>query len=195
MRVVEPYDRARIIRPRTGSFRNLPGVGVSAPGRNCVVSFVRARCSILVQGTLGTLVVEHAVWMHAEGVRSVVLEDHPDGVTDFRSQNGTENAGVFPFGSARLELGEGRIGVFAVESLAVDGADAMRPSFSKYFGVPLELHAHHFVDASGGIVPLDFVSGDVVGANFRRGIRLSCLSHTLNGKRYYRKHQHNGQTS
>jgi hypothetical protein len=94
----------------------------------------------------------------------------------------------------RLELGEGRVHVFAVEGLAIYGADAMRPSFGKYFGVPLELHAHHFVDAAGGVVPLDLVGRDVVGADLRRGIRLSCLGQTFGWKRYYHKHQDNGQT-
>jgi hypothetical protein len=57
------------------------------------------------------------------------------------------------------------LGVFAIESFAIDGANAMRPSFSEYFGVPLELHAHHFVNATGSAVPFDFVGGDIVGAN------------------------------
>src|ERR1700690_436271 len=110
--------------------------------------------------------------MHAVGMRRVVLEDDTDRVAAFGAQNGTENASVFPLGSARLELGEGRIGVFAIKSFAIDGADAMWPSLGKYFGVPLELHAHHFVDAAGGVVPLDFVGRDIVGADLRLRGRL-----------------------
>jgi len=48
---------------------------------------------------------------------ALFLEDDTDRVADFGAQNGTENTGVFPLGSAGLELGERRIGVFAVESL------------------------------------------------------------------------------
>jgi hypothetical protein len=42
----------------------------------------------------------------------------------------------------------------------------MWPSFGEDAGVSLELHAHHFVDASRGVVPFDFVGGDIVGANY-----------------------------
>src|ERR1035441_7024058 len=110
--------------------------------------------------------------VHAERMRGVVLEDNTDRVVDFGAQNGTENAGVFPFGSARLELGEGRVGVFAVENLAVDGADAMRPSFGEDFRISLELLPIHFVEAAGSVVPLELVGGDVVGANSRTRSRL-----------------------
>ena len=79
---------------------------------------------------------------------------------------------MFPFGSARLEPGEGRVRVFAVESFAIDGADAMRPSLGEDFGISLELHAHHFVEAAGSVVPLELVGGDVVGANSRTRSRL-----------------------
>jgi len=45
--------------------------------------------------------------MHAVGVRSVVLEDHLDGVTDFCVQDGADEAEVGVLGRARLESGKG----------------------------------------------------------------------------------------
>ena len=60
------------------------------------------------------------------------------------------------------------IGIFALDCFAIDGADTMRAAFGEEGRVAIEFHAHHFIYAAGRIVPVDFVSGDVVDADARR---------------------------
>src|ERR1700689_4252783 len=104
--------------------------------------------------------------MHAVGVRGVVFEDDFNCVADFSVQDGAEDALIRVFGRARLDLGEGGVGVLVVDSFFVDAADVVGAGFNEAFGDVVERHAHGFVAAGGSVVPLDFVGGDVVGAGF-----------------------------
>jgi len=64
-------------------------------------------------------------------------------------------------------------GIFTVESLAIDSTDAVRSAFGEDLRVTVEFHAHHFVDAAGSVVPVDFVGGNVVSADLPGGRSLS----------------------
>ena len=64
-------------------------------------------------------------------------------------------------------MGEGFVGIFAIQRFAIDTPNAMRAALDKDFRVAIKLHAHHFVDAAGGIVPVHLVRGNVIRANFR----------------------------
>ena len=137
-------------RARARALRHLPGVDVGLSRRDVVVGLVVAGGAVVVAGALGILVIEDAVRMHAGGMGGVVLEDHADGVAHFGAQDRPENSGMLPLRRARLQLGEGLVGVFAIDGLAIDGADAMRTLFGEDFGIALELHAHHLVHAVRG---------------------------------------------
>src|SRR5580704_8100073 len=95
----------------------------------------------------------------------VVLEDHADGVPYFGAQDGPENSGMLPLWRARFQSRERIVGVFTVDGFTIDGSDAMRTLFDIDVGITRELHAHHFVDAAGSVVPFHLVGGDVVGAD------------------------------
>src|SRR5271169_2311609 len=103
--------------------------------------------------------------MHAVRFGSVVPEGDTDGFPDFSPQHGSENSQVLPLRSAGLEFGEGSVGVLAINRFSVNLADTVRTGLHESRPVAGEFHAHHFVDAVGSIVPLDFVGSHVVGAN------------------------------
>src|ERR1700722_5670242 len=104
--------------------------------------------------------------MHAVGVGGVVFEDDLDGVADFVVKDGAEDAEVLVFGRARLDCGEGGVGVLVVDGFFVDAADVVGAGFNEAFGDVVEGHAHGFIAAGGSVVPLDLVGGNVVGAGF-----------------------------
>ena len=103
--------------------------------------------------------------MHGEGMGGIVLEHDPDGVAHFRAQHRAEHPEMLPLRWARFQRGEGLVGVFAVEGLAVGPADAMRSALSEDFGVAHKRHAHHLIDAEWSVVPVHLVGSDVVGVN------------------------------
>src|SRR3984957_4881501 len=111
--------------------------------------------------------------MHAVGVGGVVFEDDLDGVADFVVKDGAEDAEVLVFGRARLDCGEGGVGVLVVDGFFVDAADVVGAGFNEAFGDVVEGHAHGFIAAGGSVVPLDLVGGNVVGAGFA-GVRGGC---------------------
>src|ERR1700722_15624856 len=115
--------------------------------------------------------------MHAIGVRGIVLEDHANGVADLGPQNRTENSGGLPLCRTRFKASKGFVRIFAIQRLAIDTANAMRAALDKDFRVAIKLHAHHFVDAAGGVVPFDLVRSYVVGADLRwRDLLWGCRS-------------------
>src|SRR5664279_1684786 len=59
---------------------DLPNIGMSRAGRHATVSFVRSAGAVVVVRALGILLIQHAVRMHAVGMRAVVLEDNLDRV-------------------------------------------------------------------------------------------------------------------
>src|ERR1700722_2383871 len=115
--------------------------------------------------------------MHAVGVRGIVLEDHANGITDLGPQNRTDNSGGLPLCRPWFKAAKGLVGIFAVQRLAIDTPNAMRAALDKDFRVAIKLHAHHFVDAAGGVVPFDPVPSYVGGAGLRwRGLFWGCRS-------------------
>src|SRR5450432_3494775 len=111
--------------------------------------------------------------MHAVALGAVVLEENLDGVADFGVEGGAEHTEVFPLGGARFELGERGVGVFAIDGLAIDVSDLVLVGFEIHFGIFVGGHAHHVVFTHGGVVPVDFIDGDKVGASFALGAGLS----------------------
>src|SRR5581483_3236681 len=105
--------------------------------------------------------------MHAVRVRGIVLEDYANRIADLGPQNRTENSGGLPLHRPWFKVGKGFVGIFAILRLAIDTPNAMRAALNKDFRVAVKLHAHHFVDTAGGIVPVHLVGGNVIRANFR----------------------------
>lgn len=103
--------------------------------------------------------------MHGERMGCVVFEYHPNGVTYLGAQHGTQHAAMLPLWSRGFELGERIVCVFAVDRLAIDAPDAMRPGLGEEPGVSRKGHAHHPVDTQWSVIPLHFVAGDVVSVH------------------------------
>ncbi len=104
--------------------------------------------------------------MHAVALRPIVLEEDLDGISDFCVQRRAKQSEVLPLGRALFESGERAVGVFVINGLVIDVADLVLARFEIHFRVLVGRHAHHLVHAHGGVVPVDFIDGDVVSAGF-----------------------------
>ena len=71
---------------------------------------------------------------------------------------------MFPLGRTLLKRAESAIGVFAIHGFAIDPADLVLVGFDIHLCRLVERHAHHLVQAHGGIVPVNFIYRDVIGA-------------------------------
>src|SRR5689334_19154476 len=106
MGVIEPDDRAGIIRSWTGAFWDFPYVSMSLARRHGVVFLLSSGCSVVVGRAFGVFVIEHSVGMHAVGSLGVVLENDLDRVANFGAENWTKNSCALPFGRPWSQLGE-----------------------------------------------------------------------------------------
>jgi hypothetical protein len=75
---------------------------------------------------------------------SVVLEDDVESIADLSVEDRSQQPLILIFRAARLQRGEGRIGVLAIDGLLVDSADLMRARF----GEPLAIRSNSIPIAS-----------------------------------------------
>src|ERR1035441_5014638 len=113
--------------------------------------------------------------MHAVGVRCIVPEDNFDCVAHGSTEDWTHDSEVRVLGAALLERRKRGVCVFAIHRLLVNAAYLVRTGFGEAFGDRIKFHAHGFIAAGGGVVPLHFIGGYVVDARgacgfWRRGM-------------------------
>src|SRR5215207_8564369 len=89
---------------------------------------------------------------------------HDDGVADLGLDGRPQQAQVLPLGGAGLEVGEGGVGVLAVQRLDVDLADAVRALLDKDVLGLTERLAGDVVEPQRRVVPADLIGGDEIGA-------------------------------
>ncbi len=164
VRVIHPERGAAFVRGRTGALGDFPRVGVRAAGRHRVVGLVGALGAVVVVGAFRILVVEDAVRVDRRRELRVVAEDDLDRVADLGADQRSEEAEVLPLGRPRLEGGEGRVRVLAVERLLRLAAGDVRPGLHPRLLERVERPAFGGVGAARRVVPDHLVRGDVVGA-------------------------------
>ena len=160
--VVQPDQRTGVVRPRSGTFRHRPVVGMGTPRRHMVICHLFHAGAVKGHRTFGRLVIEYAMRMHRCRHRRMVLEHHVDGVAHFGMDDRPQNAarGIFD----RHRCGKSIVGVPDKADLVVNMADPPWPFAHKHQIVFAEFFSHHQVAAFGGIVPLHLFGGDVIGA-------------------------------
>src|SRR6266851_674582 len=106
------------------------------------------------------------MWMHAEGMRPVILKEDVDRIPDLRVQHRAHYAEVVFFRLAFLNFLKSFVGIFPVAGLAVLGPDAVRPFLCMHLSVALEGLPRHMIDPLWRVVPFHFVGCDVVSTDF-----------------------------
>jgi len=107
--------------------------------------------------------------MHTERMRGVIFEHDFDGVAYLGTENGPKDPQISIVGVALFQGCEGAVGVFAVDGLLVDAPDAMRSRLGVSLLQVIEGMAHGFISSRRGIVPSNFVGGNIIDASFSRG--------------------------
>ena len=102
--------------------------------------------------------------MHAVGARSFVTEDDFERVAHFAAQNRAENAEILFIWRPDFLRRKCVVGEFAVDDFFVDAPDAMVGRLHVWLLGFVERHAHGLVAARRRVIPIQFHSGDVVGA-------------------------------
>jgi hypothetical protein len=134
-------------------------VGLHVRARLGLVAGVRAIPGRVVRA-LGGFLVEHAVRMHADRDRRVVLELDGDGVADLGADDRPENAEALVAGFRRLER---RVGVFAVDRLVVFAADVLVALRDEHFLQARErLAGDRVVRVRRRVIPDELLGRDVV---------------------------------
>src|SRR5271168_3781061 len=122
------------------------------------------------------------MWMHAVGPGGVVPKYDVQSVANLGVQDRPKNSEILRFGTAGLELRKSCVGVLAVNRLPVHLPDAVCAPLHESCSIAIEFHAHHFVDAIGSVVPIDFVGSNIVSADFAWRIRLRPTDRTGHGR-------------
>ena len=172
--MIEPHDRAGIRRPRTGALENLPDIVVGVSGRDHVAALVSTGHAIIVERAFRGFLIQDAVRMHAVRMRAVVSEGDLYRVADLCANDRAEHAEIGFIRAARFQTPERRVGVFAVDRLVIDVPDHVWPALQEELGVARRRHSghsHHHVGAARHVVPVEFVSGDVVLADLPAAMR------------------------
>src|SRR6185503_10198232 len=96
MGVVHPHDRAAVHRSGTGPVWYCPYICMSPAWRHAVIQLVTGAGAVVVWHTLGALVVQDSVRMHAVRPIAVVAEHDADGIAHHSTNQWPEKTEVFP---------------------------------------------------------------------------------------------------
>ena len=144
--------------------------------------------AVVVVRAFGRLLVKDAVRVHAVALRPIVLEEDLDGISHLGMHRRAEQTKMLPLRRSFLQSRKSVVGVFAIDRLAINAADLVLVRFEVHLRILIEGHPHHLVHAHRGIVPINFIYGDVIGAGF--SFRSCEGSTTSDQQKDTRRHQY-----